>query len=102
MRHIILAATAAACVLAGSAFAQDGQAGSHNPAVKDGSPHQLSEPASGANSFTHDQAQGRFKKAGYTHISKLEKRDGLWWGTAQKKGKKTTVMLDYKGNITTR
>ena len=101
MRRFLLAGAAAA-LLAGAGHAQSGQAGSHNPVMKDGAPHHISKPAKGANSFTADQAHGRFVKAGYTHISKLEKHDGLWRGTAQRHGKKTHVMLDYKGNITTR
>ena len=101
MRQYLLAASAA-LILSGGAYAQSGQAGSHNPAMKNGAPHHLAKPAKGANSFTADQAHGRFAKAGYTRISKLEKRDGLWRGTAQRHGKQVHVMLDYKGNITTR
>ena len=76
--------------------------GSHNPAVKNGAPHTIAAPAKGANSFTEDQARGRLAKAGYTGITKLTKRDGLWQGTAMKAGKRATVMLDYKGNVTSR
>ncbi len=101
MRSTLLAVSAA-CFLASGVQAQSGQTGSHNPVVKDGTPHQVAKPAMGANSFTADQAHGRFSKAGYTKISKLTKRDGLWHGTATKGGKKMNVMLDYKGNITTR
>jgi len=101
MRRFLFAASAA-CLLASGVQAQSGQAGSQNPAVKDGEPHHVSKPAEGANSFTADQAHGRLEKAGYTHISKLEKRDGLWHGTAARNGKTMQVMLDYKGNVTTR
>lgn len=76
--------------------------GSHNPATKDGSPHTVSAPADGANSFTEDQAHGRLAKAGYTKIGKLTKNDGLWTTTAVKGGKSHKVALDYKGNITVR
>jgi putative membrane protein len=101
MQRFLIAA-AAVGLLASGAAAQSGQAGSHNPAVKDGSPKTISAPAKGANSFTENQARGRFTKAGYTGLSKLKKADGLWQGTATKGGKQVSVMLDYKGNITTR
>ena len=95
-------AVAAITLLASSAGAQTTQAGSHNPVVKDGAPHKVMAPARGANSFTEDQARGRFTKAGYTGLSKLTKAGGLWQGTAMKGGKRQTVMLDYKGNVTAR
>lgn len=98
-RHI--AAIAATALLASVAGAQ-GQAGSHNPAMKDGAPHMMHNPAKGANSFTESQARGRFAKAGYSHVGKLTKRDGLWRGTGVRHGKKQTVMLDFKGNVTAR
>ena len=101
MKRFVIAA-AAMTLCAGSAMAQSHQAGSHNPAVKNGAPHTIAAPAKGANSFTEDQARGRFAKAGYTGITKLTKRNGLWQGTAMKGGKRATVMLDYKGNITAR
>lgn len=100
LRYVI--AASAMALLAGGAGAQTAQSGSHNPAVKDGAPHKIAAPAKGANSFTADQARGRFMKAGYTGVSKLTKRNGLWQGAAMKGGKRSTVMLDYKGNITAR
>jgi hypothetical protein len=103
MRHHLIAAAALAALAGGTAAsAQSGQAGSHNPAIKDGAPHIAAAPASGANSFTADQARGRFAKAGYTAVSKPMKRDGVWHATATKDGKRATVMLDYKGNVTAR
>lgn len=96
----ILVAIAAASLLATSANAQSAQQGSHNPVVKDGSPKTIAAPAKGANSFTENQARGRFAKAGYTGITKLTKANGLWRGSGTKAGKSMTVMLDYKGNIT--
>lgn len=96
-----LVAASAVALIASGAPAQT-QAGSHNPAVKNGAPHGVAAPAKGANSFTQDQARGRFAKAGYAVASKLTKQDGLWQGVATKDGKRVTVMLDYKGNITTR
>lgn len=85
-----------------AAGAQTHQDGSHNPAVKDSAPHKMAAPAKGANSFTEDQARGRFMKAGYTQVGKLTKKDGLWHGMARKGGKQQTVMLDFKGNVTVR
>jgi len=97
-----LVAVAAAGLLATSVNAQSAQQGSHNPVVKDGSPKTIAAPAKGANSFTENQARGRFAKAGYIGVTKLTKTNGLWQGTAAKAGKSMTVMLDYKGNITAR
>jgi hypothetical protein len=94
--------TASAMTLLASGAVAKTQAGSHNPAVKNGAPHRVAAPAKGANSFTQDQARGRFAKAGYTVVSKLTKRDGVWQGMATKGGKRATVMLDYKGNVTAR
>jgi len=99
LRYLVAASALAS--LAGGAGAQT-HAGSHNPAIKDGSPQMTAAPAKGANSFTEDQARGRFAKAGYGAISKLTKQDGVWQGTATKGGKRATVMLDYKGNVTAR
>lgn len=102
MLHHLIAAAALVAAAGSPAIAQSGQAGSHNPAIKDGAPHTTAAPARGANSFTEAQARGRFAKAGYTGLSKLTKQDGLWQGTAMKGGKRATVMLDYKGNVTAR
>lgn len=99
-RHILLFSTTV--LLGTAAFAQSAQTGSHNPALKDGKPHTIQAPAKGSNSFTEDQARGRFAKAGYTGLGKLTKSNGLWHTTAMKGGKKATVMLDYKGNITSK
>lgn len=60
----------------------------------------MAVPAKGANSFTEDQACGRFMNAGYTQIGTLTKQDGLWRLMARKGGKRRTIMLDYKGNVT--
>lgn len=96
----IIAATAAAAIATG-AFAQDHQAGSHNPAIKDSNVHAVAAPAKGHSSFTKDQAHGRIAKAGFTGIGDLTKTDaGIWQGKAMKGGKAVTVMLDYKGNVT--
>lgn len=98
MKLIIVAAVAA---LAGTgALAQDGQAGSHNPAIKDSKVHEVAAPAKGHSSFTEGQAKKRIAKAGYTGVGDLTKTDaGLWQGRAMKDGKSVTVTLDYKGNV---
>lgn len=115
-----LFATAAALLLASTALADvqtsdttqgtattattrdgKGQAGSDNPAVKDRDPTRIAAPAQGANSFTEDQAKRRLAEAGY-QVASLTKQGNVWTGPASKAGKSVTVMLDYKGNITTR
>ena len=99
MKLIIMAAMAAGIVA--PALAQDAQAGSHNPALKDSKVHTVAAPAKGHSSFTEGQAKGRIAKAGFTHVSDLTKTDaGIWQGKAMKDGKAVTVMLDYKGNVT--
>ena len=99
MKLIIVAALAAA--VSTGALAQDGQAGSHNPAVKNSDVHMVAAPAKGHSSFTEEQAKGRIAKAGYTDIGDLTKTDaGIWQGQAMKHGKPMMVMLDYKGNVT--
>ncbi len=101
MKLIIMAALAAA--VGTGAFAQDGQAGSHNPALKNSHVHAVDAPATGHSSFTEGQARGRIAKAGFTRIGDLAKTDaGLWQGHAMKHGRPVAVMLDYKGNVTTR
>lgn len=78
-------------------------AGSHNPAVKNSAPAPVAAPAVGANSFSQDQALGRFAKAGFTSVTALAKDDnGVWRGKAKKGSKSVSVALDYKGNITSR
>lgn len=99
MKLIMMAVIAAAA--ATGAVAQDGQAGSHNPAVKNNHVHNVAAPAKGHSSFTEGQAKGRIAKAGFTDVSDLTKTDaGFWQGKAIKDGKPVTVTLDYKGNVT--
>ena len=96
MKKMLLCLTVASFAGTGSALAQDS-----NPAIKDSKVTHVGHAAEGANSFTEDQARGRLTKAGYTRIGDLKKDDkGHWVGTAVKKGKKTNVALDYKGNVT--
>lgn len=99
MKQIIIVAAAALATT--GAQAQTGQQGSHNPAIKDSSPHHIAMPAKGHSSFSKDQVRGRLTKAGYTSISNLKAtQDGAWQASAMKNGKQVNVTLDYKGNIT--
>jgi len=101
MKIIIAAALTVATVT--GAFAQDGQAGSHNPAIKNSDVHAVDAPARGHSSFTEGQAQGRIAKAGFTNVGALTKTNaGIWQGQAMKDGRSVTVMLDYKGNVSAR
>lgn len=70
------------------------------PRVTVGDAPDPTPPLAGANSFTENQAKGRFEDAGFSDVSKLTKDDqGIWRGQASKNGKNTSVALDYKGNI---
>ena len=93
-----------AMLLASGAVAQTAtHTGTHNPAVKTADSAHVAAPASGANSFSEDQARGRLTKAGYRSISRLAKdKDGVWRGTASRGAKKVHVGLDYKGNVSAR
>ena len=96
-RYFVTAALAAALAASG---AQAQQHGSHNPALKDGSPHHVASPARGANSFTQDQARGRLMKAGYSRIGRLTKDSrGVWRGVAYRGHNRVRVGVDYKGNV---
>jgi len=96
-RYFVMAAAAATLAASG---AQAQQQGSHNPAIKDGSPHMVAAPAHGANSFTEDQARGRLMKAGYSRIGRLAKDNrGVWRGMAYRGRARVGVGVDYKGNV---
>jgi hypothetical protein len=98
MNRFFMAATAATVLITSGAQAQ--QQGSHNPAIKDGSPHHVAAPAHGANSFTEDQARGRLMKAGYSRIGKLAKDgNGVWRGMAYRGKARVRAGVDYKGNV---
>ena len=59
-------------------------------------------PASGANSFTEEQAKSRIEERGFANVSELRKdNDGIWRGTAERDGRKVQVMLDFQGNVVT-
>ena len=98
-KHLIIATAIA--LASGPAWAQaTNQTG--NSAIKDSAPKVTASATEGANSFTEDQARGRFAKAGYK-VTALTKDDkGIWTGTATKGGKTMKVGLDFKGNITKR
>lgn len=103
MKRIIIAAAAAALAATGAVAQTADQQGSHNPVVKNSAAHHVAKPARGHSSFTEAQAKGRLTKAGYTDISNLKgTKSGAWQGMAMKDGKKVTVTLDYKGNVTAR
>src|SRR6201991_1112743 len=100
MKLYILAALAA--VASSGAIAQDRQSGSHNPAITDNRGHAVTRPAMGHSSFTQSQARGRIAKAGFTNIGTLRKTNAGWQGRAMKHRHRVTVMLDYKGNVTSK
>lgn len=58
-------------------------------------------PATGANSFTIEQARDRITSAGYADVSALKQdTKGVWRATASKNGMSTAVTVDYQGNVT--
>jgi hypothetical protein len=72
------------------------------PAIKTTEGNNPGAPATGANSFTEDQAKSRIEEKGFANVSELKKDDkGIWHGTAQRDGKTLQVMLDYQGNVVT-
>lgn len=72
------------------------------PAVKNPSANNPAAPVAGKNSFTEGQAKSKIEAAGYTNVSELKKDDnGIWMGSATKGGKKTSVKLDFQGNVVT-
>lgn len=72
------------------------------PAVKDPSSNNPAAPVAGANSFTEGQAKSKIEAAGYSNVSDLKKDgNGIWVGSAMKGGAKSTVKLDFQGNVVT-
>lgn len=60
-------------------------------------------PAPGANSFTESQARSRIEAAGFTQVSGLVKQDdGIWRAEAMRGASRVTVMLDYRGDVSSR
>lgn len=99
MKIFAIAALGAAFIASGAGAQQHGT--SHNPAVKDSHARTTAIAARGRNSFTENQARGRIAKAGYSSVGKLAKnRNGVWQGSALRRGKRVMVALDYKGNVT--
>ena len=99
MKTYLVAAIAGTFIATG-AYAQ-ADTGSHNPAVKNSTPHTTAMAAKGRNSFTQHQAQDRIAKAGYSNITPLVKnKNGVWQGKANKDGATVNIALDYKGNVT--
>jgi hypothetical protein len=111
MKLHTLAATIALglAVCGGQALAQssdnmtsDAQAqkGPANAAIKSPHTNRSDTPVAGHNSFTHAQARGHIKKAGYSHVTHLVKgKDGVWRADAMQDGKSVRVTLDYQGNV---
>lgn len=98
MRRILVTTTALA--LAACQPASD----KTNPAVATDAARVASSaaaPATGANSFTMEQARDRIASAGYGDVTALtQDAEGVWRGTATKDGTSTAVMVDYQGNVT--
>ena len=54
----------------------------------------------GATSFTEKEARKHIENAGYTDVSPLTKGDdGVWRGTAMKRGASRPIGMDFKGNV---
>jgi hypothetical protein len=100
MRLILAIAAAAAC-----AAACQPDSDKTNPAIateEAQADREAAAPASGASSFTEDQARQRIIDAGYTDVSTLTKAaDGSWQATATLNGQSTAIVVDYQGNVTT-
>jgi hypothetical protein len=59
-------------------------------------------PATGANSFTEEQARQRLADNGYTNPTGLtQAEDGTWRGQATISGQSANVVVDYQGNVST-
>lgn len=100
MRYLIALAAAAAVL---GACQPDSD--KTNPAVATDeaqAERMASAPATGANSFTEEQARERVNAAGYMDVGALtQAADGTWQGPAMKDGASVTVVVDYQGNVTT-
>lgn len=99
--RMIFAGAAMAVLAAGCAPESD----KTNPAVatdEAAAQREAAAPASGANSFTQEQARERATQAGYMDVGALtQAADGTWQGPAMKDGGSVTVVVDYQGNVTT-
>jgi hypothetical protein len=101
----LLAATAAATLLFGTALAQNGgdqpaAKEPNNAAVNTTGGNNSMTPVAGANSFTMAEAKSHIEARGYTHVHGLKKdNSGVWRGTATKDGQSGPVSLDFQGNV---
>ena len=92
-------ATAASAAMAQSTTTPVANDTSNN-AVSTSSDNNTARPASGANSFTEDQARSRIEANGYTKVSGLTKDSGgIWRGTGMKGDANHDVAVDYQGNV---
>lgn len=74
----------------------------NNSAIKP--PHTVNAggPRRGANSFTEGEARAHIRHSGFTSVSRLRKdENGIWRGTAMKGRHRTSVAVDFKGNVST-
>jgi hypothetical protein len=99
--RLFLCTSLALCLLAPTAFAQEGAAkGPQNAAVKGVHDNNSGTPVQGANSFTMKEARSQIEAKGYTHVAGLKKgKDGVWRGKATKDGRSGPVSVDYQGNV---
>jgi hypothetical protein len=99
--RVLFAGAALAALVAGCAPESD----KTNPAVATddaAAERAAAAPATGANSFTQEQARERATNAGYMDVGALtQAADGTWQGAAMKDGASVTVVVDYQGNVTT-
>jgi hypothetical protein len=101
MRNILFSVIAIAATCSVPALAQPANS-DNNSAVKESHRVNAEDPSRGSNSFTEGEARGHIENAGFTHVSKLTKdNDGIWRGTAMKKGHRVPVAVDFKGDVTT-
>jgi hypothetical protein len=114
MRSVFLA-IATAGLIAGTAYAQYGNAGAAADqagkaaagAAQSGANAAGKAAERGANAAvaaftTEGQAKNKIEASGYTNISGLSKdSSGVWHGKAQKDGMPVNISLDTQGNVKT-
>ena len=94
----ILLSAASTAVMAQTKAAPAGD--SSNNAVSPSSENNTLQPATGANSFTEDQARSRIEAKGYSKVTGLTKdSNGVWRGKGMKGDAAHDVALDYQGNV---
>lgn len=91
--------------LTGAVSACQPAAETNNPAIATDEAvkeRQQSAPATGATSFTQEQARDHLISKGYTNPTALVKTpSGQWEGQATLNGETVDVSVDYQGNVTT-